>query len=139
MRISDWSSDVCASDLCQARPLRSRFSRRTRRTKLYGRDSEVQCLVKCWGKVRKERRGQIAVISGEAGIGKSRLLYEMQQVLQPSAHFLVQCSPAFQKSTLHPFLAELKRYAGIADEDKRSEERRVGKEWVSTGKYRVSA
>src|SRR3546814_10565798 len=42
----------------------------------------------------------------------------MQQLLQPSGHLLVQCSPAFQKRTLYPFLTELKRYAGITDEDK---------------------
>src|SRR3546814_15997227 len=105
MRISDWSSDVCSSDLwkvCQARPLRSRFARRTRLTKLYGRDSEVQRLVKCWEQVRKEKRGHVVVISGEAGIGKSRLLYEMQQLLQPHGHLLVQCSPAIQTRHLYP-------------------------------------
>src|SRR3546814_18562678 len=41
----------------------------------------------------------------------------MHQLLQPSGHLLVQCSPAFQKRTLYPFLTELKRYAGITDED----------------------
>src|SRR3546814_18205450 len=94
----------------------------------------------------------------------------MQQLLQPSGHLLVQCAPAFQKRTLYPFLTELKRYAGITDEDKiqnkreklesvlarsdvplkislpifaallslRSEERRVGKECVSTCRSRLS-
>src|SRR3546814_781937 len=53
--LKGFSDPVQVWKVCQARPLRSRFSRRTRLTKLYGRDSEVQCLVKCWGKVRDRK------------------------------------------------------------------------------------
>src|SRR3546814_17876266 len=101
MRISDWSSDVCSSDLwkvCQARPLRSRFARRTRLTKLYGRDSEVQRLVKCWEQVRKEKRSQEVVISGVAGIENTMWHNELQKILQQSGLLLVQCSLAFHTS-----------------------------------------
>jgi class 3 adenylate cyclase/tetratricopeptide (TPR) repeat protein len=101
----------------QARSLPSRFARRTQLAKLYGRDREVRRLIDSWEEVSKARRGQVVVISGEAGIGKSRLLHELQQRLQIPAQLVVQCYPAFENSTLHPFLAELKRQAKIEAAD----------------------
>jgi predicted ATPase/class 3 adenylate cyclase len=100
-----------------ARSLPSRFARRTRLTKLCGRDLEVRRLMESWEKVSMKRGGQAVVISGEAGIGKSRLLHELQHGLQPLTRLIVQCSPAFENSTLYPFLTELKRRAGIEDAD----------------------
>jgi hypothetical protein len=101
----------------QARSLPSRFARRTQVAKLYGRDREVRRLIDSWQEVSKGRRGQVVVISGEAGIGKSRLLHELQQRMEISNQLVAQCYPAFENSTLYPFLTELKRQAGIKDAD----------------------
>jgi class 3 adenylate cyclase/tetratricopeptide (TPR) repeat protein len=101
----------------QARSLPSRFARRTQLAKLYGRDREVRRLIHSWEEVSKGRRGQVVVIAGEAGIGKSRLLHELQQRLQIPTQLVIQCYPAFENSTLYPFLTELKRQAGIEDAD----------------------
>ena len=101
----------------QARSLPSRFARRTQLAKLYGRDREVRRLIDSWEEVSKGRRGQVVVIAGEAGIGKSRLLHELQQRLQIPTQLVIQCYPAFENSTLYPFLTALKRQAGIEDAD----------------------
>jgi class 3 adenylate cyclase/tetratricopeptide (TPR) repeat protein len=101
----------------QARSLPSRFARRNQLATLHGRDREIRRLIDSWEEVSKSRRGQAVVISGEAGIGKSRLLYELQQRLQIPTQLVVQCYPAFENSTLYPFLTELKRQTGIEDAD----------------------
>ena len=120
--LKGFSDPIQIWQACEARSLPSRFARRTRLTKLCGRELEVRRLMRSWEEVSSRRRGQVVVISGEAGIGKSRLLYEVQRRLKGSNQLMVQCSPAFENSTLYPFLAELKRQAGIEDSDKNEDQ-----------------
>ena len=64
-------------------------------------------------------QGQAVLISGEAGIGKSRIVATLAESLALGSHRRVryQCSPYHTNSALHPFVAQLERAAGIRSQD----------------------
>jgi tetratricopeptide (TPR) repeat protein len=64
-------------------------------------------------------QGQVILISGEAGIGKSRLVARLSESFELGSHRRVryQCSPYHTNSALHPFVAQLERAAGIRSQD----------------------
>ena len=59
------------------------------------------------------------MLSGEPGIGKSRLTAALRERLEEEPHMRLRyfCSPHHQDSALHPFIAQLERAAGFARED----------------------
>jgi class 3 adenylate cyclase len=80
-------------------------------TPLVGRDEELEFLLARWEQVR-EGRGQVVLLSGEAGIGKSRLVHMLQaQVAKAPAAWLTpcQCLAHYQNSTLYPIIDLLER------------------------------
>lgn len=85
---------------------------------LIGRDEEIALLVRKWTQA-KSGEGRIVLISGEPGIGKSRLIRELQNHLSGEAKNRVEyfASAHHQDSALYPFAAELERSAGISHED----------------------
>src|SRR5262249_14921592 len=87
-------------------------------TPLIGRDAELELLLRRWGRA-KECEGQIVLISGEPGIGKSRLTAALQEQLSGEPHTRLRyfCSPHHRDSVLHPFIAQLEHAAGFARED----------------------
>ncbi|MEE8633513.1 MAG: adenylate/guanylate cyclase domain-containing protein, partial [Methyloceanibacter sp.] len=88
-------------------------------TRLVGRETELQLLVDRW-ELAKSAEGQAAVISGEAGIGKSRLILGLRDLVAESDHICIryQCSPYHSNSALYPTIQQLERTAGFASDDK---------------------
>jgi class 3 adenylate cyclase/predicted ATPase len=82
-------------------------------TPLVGREQEIGLLVERWAQV-KEGVGQVVLLSGEAGIGKSRLVQVLQEQVaaEPQAWLTpCQCSPYYQHTALYPLIELLERVA----------------------------
>jgi len=87
-------------------------------TPLVGRDEEIDLLLRLWAPA-KAGDGQVVLVSGEPGIGKSRIVAELAEHLQSELHFRLRyfCSPYYQDSALFPFIDQLGRAAGFASDD----------------------
>ena len=97
----------------------SRFEAlRAATTPLVGRDEEIELLMRRWAQA-KAGDGSIVLISGEPGIGKSRIAQTMQErlSLEPHTRLRFFCSPYHQDSALYPAIAQLERAAGLRRED----------------------
>jgi len=82
-------------------------------TPLVGREQEIGLLVERWAQV-KEGVGQVVLLSGEAGIGKSRLVQVLQEhvAAEPQAWLTpCQCSPYYRNTALYPIIDLLERVA----------------------------
>jgi class 3 adenylate cyclase/predicted ATPase len=88
----------------------SPLASRTTLTPLVGREQEVGLLVDRWEQV-KEGRGQVVLLSGEPGIGKSRLAYTLQEQVTAEGSLLFEsrCSPYHQHSALYPLIDVVQR------------------------------
>ena len=97
-------------------------------TPLVGREQEVGLLRERWAQV-KDGLGQVVLLSGEAGIGKSRLVQVLQEhvAAEPQAWLTpCQCSPYYQNTALYPMIDLLERVA-LHFEREESAEQKIGK------------
>jgi class 3 adenylate cyclase/tetratricopeptide (TPR) repeat protein len=87
-------------------------------TSLVGREEESELLLRRWSKA-KSGEGQVVLLSGEAGIGKSRLTAAFLQHLAGEPHTRLRyfCSPQRTDSTLYPIIRQIERAAGLTHDD----------------------
>ena len=105
----------------RARAVGSRFDalHTTGLTALVGREEESELLLRRWSRA-KTGKGQVVLLSGEAGIGKSRLTAALLERLSAEPHTRLRyfCSPQHMDSAFHPIIGQIERAAGLAYDDK---------------------
>jgi class 3 adenylate cyclase/tetratricopeptide (TPR) repeat protein len=98
----------------------SRFeaARATGLTPLVGREEEVGLVLRRWAQA-KAGEGQVVLLVGEPGIGKSRLLQTVRERIAEEAHIRLQyqCSPYYRHTAFYPLTAQLARAARFAPGD----------------------
>src|SRR6202046_3453256 len=87
-------------------------------TELVGRDEELDLLLRRWSKA-KSGEGQVVLLSGEPGIGKSRLTAALLEPIASEAHTRLRyfCSPQHTDSALYPIISQMERAAGFTHDD----------------------
>ena len=85
---------------------------------LVGRDEEIALLVRRWSSA-KAGNGHVVLLSGEPGVGKSRLAAALEEHLGEVPHHRLRyfCSSYHQNSALYPIIAQLERAAGFERDD----------------------
>src|SRR6516162_3516590 len=87
-------------------------------TALVGREEEFELLRRRWERA-KNGEGQVVLLSGEAGIGKSRLTAALLEglVAEPHTRLRYFCSPQQRDSALYPIIGQMERAAGLTHDD----------------------
>ena len=87
-------------------------------TALVGREEELELLVRRWSRA-KTGEGQAVLLSGEAGIGKSRLTAALLEKLTGEPHTRLRyfCSPQHTDSAFYPIISQMERAAGFVHDD----------------------
>ena len=85
---------------------------------LVGREEELELLLRRWSKA-KVGEGQVVLLSGEPGIGKSRLTAALMERLANEPHTGLRyfCSPQRRDSALYPIISQMERAAGFTHDD----------------------
>jgi class 3 adenylate cyclase/tetratricopeptide (TPR) repeat protein len=119
-----WAQPVRAWQLVRAIEAESRFEAQHQATTLsplIGRDEEIELLLRRW-RNSVEGEGRVFVLTGEPGIGKSRIAIALQDRLQAEPHFVLRhyCSAHHTNSVLFPFISQIERAAGFERSDSTS-------------------
>jgi len=124
--VGDLSEPTPAFAVLAERSLESRFAAKQAGgvTPIVARDQELALLIERWRQA-KSGEGQMVLLSGEAGIGKSRITEALVDALsgEPRVLLRYQCSPYHIDSALYPAIQQIAHAAGFAEDD--SPERRL--------------
>ncbi len=120
LTLKGFAEPLQACAVVRARRAESRFDavRAGALTDLVGREDEIEILTRRWARA-KNGEGQVMLIAGEPGIGKSRITRELQERIADDPHvpLLFQCSPFHTNSAFHPLIDNLERTAGFEPGD----------------------
>jgi AAA ATPase domain len=117
--LKGFAEPVPAWRVLSARDVESRFAAtRTGSTApLVGRQEEMGLLLRAW-EGSSHGRGQVVLIQGEAGVGKSRLVEGLREATgRDHVWVAIRCSPFHTASAFHPIVEHLKRVFGWQPED----------------------
>jgi class 3 adenylate cyclase len=118
--LKGFAKPVRAWAALRERPVESRFEalRAMGLTGLVGREEELDLLLRRWSRV-KSGEGQVVLLSGEPGIGKSRLIAALLHRLAAEPHQRLRylCSPQHTDSALYPIIGQIERAAGLTHDD----------------------
>jgi class 3 adenylate cyclase len=91
-------------------------------TPLVGRESEAKLFFERWDQV-KAGMGQVVLLTGEGGIGKSRLIQVMKDHIAGENHTQIECrsSPYYQNTALYPMVDMWERICAFTRVDTPSE------------------
>ena len=115
-----FAEGVHARQVLGASKVENRFEARHQSgtSPLLGREEELDLLLRRWEQA-KRGEGRVVLVTGEPGIGKSRLTRALQERLRTDPHIPLtyHCSPYHQDSALHPIIGQLSRAASIERDD----------------------
>ncbi len=115
LTVKGFPEPIHAWRVLEPRRHQSRFSaRHVAGQPIVGRDGELAVLLDAWRRT-KEGNGQVILVSGEPGIGKSRVLETVIEKLHPlpDACLRYQCDPLHADTPLHPILQQMSRAFGL--------------------------
>ena len=112
-----FSQDVEAWEVLNQQPTTRRFVT-SKLGHFFGRKEELKTLGMLWRKC-EAGHGQVVCITGDAGIGKSRLIHELQKTLPKDqvGIYQFQCSRQHTSTPLHPWIHSVQRYAKLQNID----------------------
>jgi hypothetical protein len=125
--LKGFAENVPAWQVVGAGAAESRFEAlRATTTPLVGREEEIDLLMRRWEQA-KQGEGRVVLISGEPGIGKSRIAETVAERISAEPHTRLRyfCSPHHQDSALYPNITQLERAAGFRRDD--TDEQRLDK------------
>jgi class 3 adenylate cyclase len=114
-----FSGTVSAWEVLRPSTVASRFEAlRASLTPLIGRGEEIEFLLRRWRHARRGE-GQVVLLSGEPGIGKSRIAAALAERLRDEPYYYLRyfCSQYHQNTALHPVIIQLEHAAGFARDD----------------------
>jgi predicted ATPase len=119
-RLKGFSYPLRIWRVLKAEQVASRFeaAHPTRLSPTVNREEEIAVLLRCWQKA-KESQGQVVLLTGSSGIGKSHIIEALMKRItqEPHTRLRFQCSPYFSNTAFYPVINQFERVAGFQRDD----------------------